>query len=153
MPRRSLLRALTGALTASFCSLAPAASAATPSATIAQRINAIRAARGLPPMRVVPGLVRAARMHSLTLARRDTLTHDGFAARIEDAGIAIRTAGENVAAVPGCGTAAARETVTAWMQSTPHRRNILSPRFRMIGTALVVRGTCHTAYATAEFAG
>ncbi len=153
MPRRSFVRALTGALTASFCSLVPAASAATPSATIAQRINAIRSARGLPPLRVVPGLVRAARIHSLTQARRDLLTHDGFAARLQNAGIAIHTAGENVAAMPGCGADAARETVTAWMASPPHRRNILSPRFRMIGSALVVRGACQTAYATAEFAG
>ena len=47
--------------------------------------------------------------------------------------------GENLAW--GSGTqAAAASIVASWMRSAAHRRNILSPRFRVIGIG-IVRGT------------
>ena len=87
MPRRPFVHAIVDAITVSAIALVPAtqASAATPSATIVQQINPARAANGLPPLRTMPGLVKAARSHSLRLSRQNALNHNGFAARIRRA--------------------------------------------------------------------
>lgn len=147
MSRRSLLRALT-----MLVATAPAGAVAAPP-TITSEINEVRAANGLRPLRHLPNLARAAKGHSARLASMGTLHHNGFAARIRQAVPGMRRAGENVAWISGCGANAPTEIVRAWMKSPPHRRNILSPAFRLIGTGMSVRGSCDAVFATAEFAG
>jgi uncharacterized protein YkwD len=99
-------------------------------------VNAERAKRGLGRLRIDERLRRAARAHSADMARRGYFAHRGnrgpspvdrmLAAGFED------PAGENIAA--GQETPAA--VVRAWMQSIPHRKNILHKEFRSIGVGL-----------------
>ena len=65
----------------------------------------------------------------------------------------LRPAGENVAYITGCAPSSDRVIVRMWMASVPHRRNILSPSFRMIGAGTALRGRCGATFATTEFAG
>ena len=51
-------------------------------------------------------------------------------------GYAYTRFGENLY-VGELGSASAREVVAAWLQSPGHRANILNPRFRDFGAALV----------------
>ncbi len=155
MPRHNFARLLMGSLFASSVGFVPtAAQAITTGQAVTAQINKIRVAKGLKRLKSVPRLSAAARKHSLDQARAGALNHDGFAQRIDGAHIAgLRTAGENVAYVSGCGPASAKMIVKAWMNSPPHRKNILSPSFRMIGAGAALRGQCATTFATAEFAG
>ncbi len=121
---------------------------------LATKINAVRRARGLRPLRVVPRITRAARRHSLTMARTGSLTHAGFSRRINALQIRrLRTAGENVAYVNGCRRSTALVTIRMWMRSPGHRANILSPRYRWLGVGAAIRGRCAGTYLTANFIG
>jgi len=155
VPRRNVARLVMGWILASVFGVVPASSqAATTGDVIAAQINKIRAAKGLKRLRVMPRLSAAARNHSTNLARSGSLNHTGFSQRIDAARIpGLHTAGENVAYITGCGPSSAKVIVKMWMASAPHRRNILSPSFRMIGAGAALRGRCGATFATAEFAG
>lgn len=155
MPRRSAARVAIGAVLLPSIAFVPAsASAASVGSVMAKRINKIRVAKGLPRLKVAPSLSVAARRHSVAQARTGSLTHSGFSQRIFGAGIrGVRTAGENVGYVSGCGHGTAAIIVRAWMRSPGHRQNILSPAFHMFGTGAAIRGRCGATFATVEFAG
>jgi uncharacterized protein YkwD len=155
VPRRNFARLLMGSLLASVFGVVPASSqAATTGDAIAAQINKIRAGKGLKRLRVMPRLSAAARNHSTNLARSGKLHHNGFSQRISAARIpGLRTAGENVGYITGCSPSSTNVIVKMWMASAPHRRNILSPSFRMIGAGTALRGLCGATFATAEFAG
>lgn len=90
-------------------------------------VNAERARRGLAPMRFDSRLALVAQRHSEDQAARRQMSHrsgDG-----SDAGVRLRRAGygwsswaENVA----YGQTSAASVMNAWMNSPPHRANILS---------------------------
>lgn len=157
MPRCQLARLVMGPVVATSLAIVPAvspASAAPSNAALTAQVNRVRVAHGLPKLRLVARLSAAAQRHSAAQARSGSLNHNGFAQRIRGAGIKnIRVAGENVAAVSGCGAPAASRIIRAWMKSGPHRRNLLSPSFRWMGVGLAARGGCGVTYATVEFAG
>ncbi|MFR9727730.1 CAP domain-containing protein [Saccharopolyspora sp. MS10] len=101
-------------------------------------VNVERARQGLAALRTDERLRRAARGHSADMARRGFFAHRGprgsspfdrmLAEGVEN------PAGENIAA--GQRTPAA--VVRGWMESVPHRRNILRAEFRTIGVGLHV---------------
>jgi uncharacterized protein YkwD len=63
------------------------------------------------------------------MARQDRMYHQDLGPILRDCG--LRTVGENVA----YGYPSGRSAVTrGWMHSEGHRRNILSPAFRLLGT-------------------
>jgi uncharacterized protein YkwD len=105
-------------------------------------VNATRAAHGLPTLRVVACLERAARAHSRQMAARGFFSHasyngETFAARLVRLGYTNDgywnwTVGEDIAYGSGShGTATA--IFKAWMHSAPHRAIILTRRFRDAG--------------------
>ncbi|WP_342741411.1 CAP domain-containing protein [Thermoleophilum album] len=132
---------------ASFASLPPAQRRSRKRAFVRAAlcaINAVRAEHGLRPMRLNPLLTRAAEQHSKDMVRRGYFSHTApggrsFLARIAKSGYLRRarnwTVGENIS----WGVAAAARpsnTVEMWMNSPPHRANLLSPLFQEAGIGI-----------------
>lgn len=95
-----------------------------------------------PPARPLvwnSGLGHAARKWSRHLASTSRLSHDRMRQRIQ----AVRVKacgkrldwGENVAY-----NASPQRAVQAWLRSASHCKNIMNPRFRMMGVGMVQRG-------------
>ena len=108
------------------------------------RLNAIRSAHGLTPLRLNAGLAEAASYHCRELAARGYFAHtsaDGgaFWKRIErwyaPTPGGSWTVGENLLwSSPGVDAA---QALAAWMRSPEHRANILRHDWREIGIAAV----------------
>ena len=113
-------------------------------AAVIGRINAIRRARGLRPLRNNGRLGAAADFHSRDMARKGYFEHDSasgtaFWRRIErfypSRGFRSWTVGENL--LWGTDRYGAEFAVREWMNSPPHRENILSRDWREIGIGAV----------------
>jgi len=159
----SILRRLvaTGAVLASFLvPFVPAGSAQAAAATVnAVRlngyeaaliadINRTRGAHGLRALVVVAGATDVARRWSWHLAGAQVLSHNpSLVTNLEHAGSSAWTMiSENV------GTAGAGDPgalFTAYMNSAPHRANILDPGARFVGVGVVQRGSA--AWNTLDF--
>jgi uncharacterized protein YkwD len=109
------------------------------------RINQVRRGRGLRPLRHSVRLAAAASFHSNDMARKGYFEHDSangtaFWRRIErfypSRGFRSWTVGENL--LWGSETYGAAFAVREWMNSPPHRANILSRDWREIGIGAVV---------------
>ncbi|HEU0023787.1 MAG TPA: CAP domain-containing protein [Thermoleophilaceae bacterium] len=158
---RSLPRRLTPALLAALVlalGAAPAASAgrgcvstrATPDETSTAQLtestlcllNAQRARAGLRALRLNEQLSEAALRHATDMERRHYFSHTSrngstFVQRIRRTGYFRRVSswfvGENLAWGAGRNRSTPRGIVAAWMDSPPHKANILQSRFREIG--------------------
>ena len=102
--------------------------------------NRERAAHKLPPLKWNARLASAARGHAQKMAQAGTLSHEfpgeaGMGMRIRMAGVHFSSVAENVAQGP---SAAALHQL--WMNSPPHRANILDPELDSLGVAIVERG-------------
>lgn len=103
------------------------------------RINAQRTTRGLRPLRVSRGLTAAATYHTRRMGRLGFFEHESangapFWRRIErfyPAGPGYWSVGENLFWESPDTSAA--DAVREWMQSAPHRQNILAREWRDIG--------------------
>lgn len=100
--------------------------------------NAYRASVGLPALTTDARLAQAAQDHAADMAARGFYAHttpDGveFSARITRAGYAWDVAGENIAHQ----STTAREVVSAWVASPPHRANLESTAFTQGGYGVV----------------
>jgi uncharacterized protein YkwD len=96
-------------------------------------INQQRRAHGLHGLRDSSRLNRSAQGWTNTMVTRRDFTHGtDFSARISAVGFDWSNVGENIAT--GYKTPAA--VVRAWMRSTGHCQNILSPIYREVGTGL-----------------
>jgi uncharacterized protein YkwD len=83
---------------------------------------------------VHPALQRAAREHSQDMIRRDYFRHGDVGKRLKRHGYNWSTYGENIAPDPG--SPSPGPTFDKWMDSQPHRDNILSRRFEEVGIGL-----------------
>jgi len=113
-------------------------------------VNRERSALGLRQLQWDNALANAARLHTTLLATHDALSHrfDGEAdlqTRLRMAGASFSLVAENVAQAPDVST-----LHIAWMNSAPHRANILDPQVDAIGIAIERRGEEY--YATQDFA-
>jgi uncharacterized protein YkwD len=125
------------------------ARAATPAEYgIVRALNAVRAANGLPPLRVGIRLTRAARAHSVDMARRGYFEHGAFVQRLRRFGVRAPYVGENLAY--GNGGLSAAAVVQMWLTSPPHRQNMLDRSFRRIGVGIA--GSSRR-LVTADFSG
>jgi uncharacterized protein YkwD len=115
---------------------------------IVQAMNLVRMSNGRRPLRVGPALTRAARSHSLDMARRGYFEHGAFVRRLRSFGVRAPYVGENLAYGPEPLTAAA--IVEMWMTSPGHRDILLDRGFRLVGVG-IAGGT--TKLITADFAG
>jgi uncharacterized protein YkwD len=110
---------------------------------ILKRINGVRAERGLAPLKLDDRLVAAAREHAVDMAYRNHCRHrgtDGTRARdrIRRNGYPYNNwAGENIL----CARRSAEAALGWWMNSGPHRRNILHGHFTHIGVGVSMHGT------------
>ena len=122
---------------------------------VVRRINAIRAARGRRPLRVSRQLSAAAAFHTNQMGLRGFFEHESangaeFWKRIERFYPVLRgrswSVGENIAwGSPDLSPAGA---VREWMNSPPHRANLLSREWRDIGL-----GAAHFGAAPGTFRG
>ena len=129
-PGRAVVLVAATALAVSALVGVPTASAGTTESALVTKINAARAAAGLPAVSVSGDLVAAARRHSGAMAGRAALYHSSLA------GICcFRALAENV----GVGTTSAVVHV-AFMGSSGHRANILNPAMRQVGVGVVSSG-------------
>jgi uncharacterized protein YkwD len=159
--RRLLLAALVAALACTVALVAASAARAcdsanaTPAAAAEPKLvratlcllNAERARERLAPLRLERRLSLAADRHTGDMVRRRYFSHDSpdgssFLDRIRRAGYLEDarswSAGENIAWGSGW-RSTPRSIVRAWMESSGHRANVLSSRFRHIGIG-VARG-------------
>jgi uncharacterized protein YkwD len=96
-------------------------------------INQQRSARGLAALNASSRLDRSAQGWTNVMVSRGVFSHGtDFSARITAAGFDWSNAGENIAT--GYGTPAT--VVSAWMASTGHCQNILSPVYTEVGTGV-----------------
>jgi uncharacterized protein YkwD len=123
-------------------------------------LNGIRRAHGLRPLRISRRLTRAARRHAGDMVRRRYFSHwslsgASFLDRIRRTGYLRRArrwiAGENLAWGTGR-RGSPRAIVRAWMRSPGHRHNILTRRYREIGTGVAFRAPSGRWYPAATYA-
>jgi uncharacterized protein YkwD len=153
-PRLSLLCGLIAVVAAVAAgSVAPAAAATSTGTTISDsasleaavlvELNIVRRAHGLKPLRRSGALAAAAGVHSRAMAQHGFFQHDSrdgssFSERVQrfygPSGHGTWSVGENLLWSTRVDAAAA---VHMWMQSPPHRRNILTPHWRDIGLSAV----------------
>jgi uncharacterized protein YkwD len=105
-----------------------------PASALLTLTNRLRGNAGAAPLQWHAQLAQVAQQHADTMAREGWFDHvdtQGRAVgeRLMDAGFVYRFAGENISA----GKATAQETFDWWLQSAPHRDNMLKAEFTDIG--------------------
>lgn len=102
-------------------------------------VNAARAKNGLSALTLDANMNRAAAVRAAELAQSFSHTRPngsrGLTA-LNEAGVSYRTAGENIAS----GQQTAQAVVSAWMNSSGHRANILSASFGRMGVGQATIG-------------
>jgi uncharacterized protein YkwD len=114
-------------------------------AKIIRALNSARASYGLPRLRSVRALGRAADAHSRAMRRANTMGHGDYSRRIRRY-VRSRHVGENLAWMARCN---ASSIVSMWLNSPPHRKVMLSRSFKRIG---VGRSGSRKCFVTADFA-
>ncbi|MBK1796213.1 CAP domain-containing protein [Devosia sp. WQ 349] len=100
---------------------------------IVATINAVRRANGAGEWTYSSALEAAARSQARLMARKDTLSHDlgvTLRERVTEAGYQLAV-GENLAK----GYKTLPDTIQGWLNSTGHRKTLLSTRFVEFGLA------------------
>ncbi|MGM0753033.1 MAG: cell wall-binding repeat-containing protein [Bacillota bacterium] len=118
---------------------------------ILDQANALRARHLIAPLQADPDAREVARAHSRDMAERNFFSHDnpdGLSSfqRMDQAGISFTSAGENIAA----GQFNAIAVHDAWVNSSGHRKNILSPVFKKLGVGIHLGGE-YGVYYTQDF--
>lgn len=125
------------------------AEAASDEGTMNAMLSAARESEQLGALRRDVRLDRLAREHSAHMMRQRRIGHDvgdgDPAARIDEAGLSVRSVGENVASA----STLSRAHRALWA-SPSHRKNMLDPGFGHVGVG-VVRGADGTVWATQIF--
>lgn len=96
--------------------------------------NEVRSEAKLPPLVANPKLEAAARVHALDMAKHTNMSHTGSddstpAVRIQRQKYNYRACGENVAR----GQENVRQVMRTWIESPPHKKNILGDFTEMGG--------------------
>jgi hypothetical protein len=112
--------------------------------------NQDRAEHGLQPLAWNPALAAATEAHTERMANEKSLSHQypgeqDVSARAAQAGAHFQAIAENIAMGPS-----PKAIEKQWMNSTPHRTNILDPQMNVIGIAVVEKGGY--LFATEDFA-
>jgi hypothetical protein len=112
----------------------------TADASLLDAANRDRAALGRHPLRWDPALAAAARQHALLMAHKGTLSHQfpgepPMQDRARQAGAHFSLVAENVALGPSVAG-----LHNQWMNSPPHRANLLDPELNAVGICVVQVG-------------
>jgi uncharacterized protein YkwD len=113
--------------------------------TLFNAANRDRAAAGLSPLKWDDALATAAHQHALLMAKSNTLSHQfpgepPMQDRARQAGARFTMVAENVAQGPSVAG-----LHTQWMNSPPHRANLLDPQLNAIGISVVQSGSTYFA--------
>ncbi|MDO8683053.1 MAG: CAP domain-containing protein [Armatimonadota bacterium] len=121
---------------------------------VVELVNTERIKAGVPPLAVNPQLAEAARRYALYLGEEGFFGHiapDGSTLVTRNTNAGYRGAvwlGENIAG----GFNSPEAAVAAWMDSLPHRSNILDPNFAEVGVSTAfVNGSPYGRYWVQEF--
>jgi uncharacterized protein YkwD len=123
-------------------------------ATLVALINEARQEQGLQPLVGQSQLISAARAHSRDMACNDFISHTGSdgsrpADRVSAQGYDYSWVGENIFA----GNSSPQATFDWWMNSEPHRNNILHSNYTEIGVGYsYLAGSRFRSHFTAVFA-
>ncbi len=114
-------------------------------------LNADRTANGLPPLRLNARLAAIARAHAADMINRKFFAHDNPDGespfdRMSRAGLRYSYAGENIAY-----DQTVEKIETGWMNSPPHRANILDPNFVEVGIGMVRDPQSGSLYGVQDF--
>jgi uncharacterized protein YkwD len=124
-------------------------------AAVFAAMNEHRAASGLPPVSHDPRLAAAASSYAQTMLRLNRFGHsvDGttFDGRIRAAGFTANVVMGEIIAMSSGGAPTPEKIVQMWMDSPPHREQILSATFRLAGAACAFAGS--EVRCAVEFAG
>jgi uncharacterized protein YkwD len=128
-------------------------------------LNALRRSKGLVPLRSSRGLRAAADRHSTAMARRGFFQHESadgtpFWTRVKrhypQGRFGYWSVGENL--LWSSPSLSAREAIQLWLESPPHRANLLNRRWREVGLSAVhvqaapgVYGGAEVTILTADF--
>src|SRR5205823_5933205 len=109
------------------------------------RVNQVRAVNGLPPLSEAAELDALASERSADMVGRHYFSHttpDGLTIfnLIEQRGLAYRLAGENLAWNTYAEGQASAAAVQGFLDSPPHRANLLNLEFRQIGVGVANDG-------------
>ncbi len=144
--RLATFTALVGAMLLTAGSAAPAGATTTRALerSVVAEVNEVRRSHGLAPVRLQPRLSKAAAAHSRAMARHGFFAHssrDGtaFWKRIQrfypSQPYSYWAVGETL--LWSSGELDAARAVKMWMNSPPHRKVLLTPRWREIGVSAV----------------
>ncbi len=121
-------------------------------------INQERAAQGLPTYSSQGQLQNAARLHSTDMACNGFFSHNGsdglsVGTRVTAQGYSWSWVGENILATSDTSSNAPQSAFDWWMNSAPHRANLLHLQYTEIGLGYIyVAGSPFGGYFTAVFA-
>ncbi len=107
---------------------------------IIEEVNDVRRKHGRPELTENQTLAAVARDYSRRMLRKEFFSHTGpsgstVADRIQAAGLTFRRVGENLAMTANVDRPA--EGLTAdWMESPPHRKNILEGKYTQTGVGV-----------------
>jgi uncharacterized protein YkwD len=123
--------------------------AVAPETQLLEAANRDRASAGLRPLQWDMSLAAAARQHAQRMAQANTLSHQfpgepPLQQRATQAGARFSMIAENVAEAPS-----AAHLHQQWMNSPPHRANLLDPELNAVGIAVVQSGG--TLFAVEDF--
>lgn len=109
--------------------------------------NNARAKCKLPPLAINELLLRAARDHAVTMAKKGEMNHviDGMdtAKRVKAAGFDYEKVAENIAA---CEKGTAAKVFSGWMEAQHNKDNILSDEFKELGVGVAKNDKGETYY-------
>ena len=129
--------------------------------SVLQMLNAERAAHHLPALGSSPALVSGARLHNITMAQANLLSHQlpgeaVFSTRIAQAGVPWHSAAENVGWTTNQTTAGAQglqsDMYNEVAPNNGHRLNILSTSVRFVGIDVLIDARTGKLWLTEDFA-
>ena len=114
------------------------------STRLLERVNAVRAAHGVSPLRPSAALEQAALLHSREMLEHGIFAHESpggasFAQRVRHfypaSGFTSWRVAENI--LSSSATVRPDRAVAVWLASAPHRQTLLDPKLRDVGIAAV----------------
>lgn len=117
---------------------------------VLDKINQQRMAQGLKPLRYDSQLAAVARKHSEDMLKKGYFSHGDFENRLYSAVGRRSLIAEDI----GLTSPGVTGVVRAWMNSPPHRKNILLKDARRMGIGVALgeyQGQSNTAMVTADF--
>lgn len=158
-PRRLILMCCVAALCGAGTAGAATSAERTARDQLLREINEARATHGRLPLRQSAVLTRPAHRQSAFVARTGEMAHEGpdgspFYVRLYRAGFPrSKAVAETLGIVTGCSTSASAQIVRMWLDSPPHRRILLSARYRVVGVGVAADVDCGNTGYTADFGG